>query len=61
MAMTLKDSEEAMLMGRVRLLLRRLADAWDPSKYGENSAEQQIAKSDLKEASTLSTELDRYK
>ena len=61
MAMILKDDEERVLMARVRLLLKNLADAWDPAQGGEAAREQYIDKNSLKEAQALSNELGRFR
>jgi hypothetical protein len=60
MAFVLTECEERALMARVRVLLRRLADVWDPSEGGEEKPLQTVAKKDLKEASDLSDELERF-
>jgi hypothetical protein len=56
----LKASEEQVLMGRVRTLLRDLADAWDPGEGTEAAKEQRVAKATMKEAAALHHELDRF-
>lgn len=58
--MKLRDSEEKALMARTRLVLRRLADAWDPTEDGEGATLQSVSKNLLKEAAELSRELDRF-
>ena len=56
MSLALKTEDEVLLFDSIKKLLAKLAEAWDPEQ-GEIAA---VPNQDLKEASRLSVELEKY-